>query len=128
MPLARFDTRCVASASAAALIAWACPTQAGAPRYHDGLYLRLGGGLGHLSSSAESETVLGNPVEANVTTLAVLGELGLGGTVADGDHQVQVHVTEFVRGLAAVCRDVDPQLGHRAYRKRMDIAGRPGAR
>ena len=84
MPLARFDTRYVASASAAALIAWACPTQAGAPRYHDGLYLRIGGGLGHLSSSAESEAVLGNPVEANVTTLAVLGELGLGGTVADG--------------------------------------------
>ncbi|MBN1605965.1 MAG: hypothetical protein JW940_05000 [Polyangiaceae bacterium] len=82
--VARYNTRWVASAFAALLFAWASPARAGAPRYHDGLYLRLGGGLGHLSSSAESEAVLGNPVEANVTALSLLGELALGATVSDG--------------------------------------------
>jgi hypothetical protein len=84
MALARFYTGFVAAAFAAALIAWTCPAQAGAPHYHDGLYLRLGVGLGYFSSSAESEAVLGNRVEASITTPAVLGELGIGGAVADG--------------------------------------------
>jgi hypothetical protein len=56
-----------------------------ADHLHDGFYLRLGGGIGFVSDSFESEAVpLLGDIEGTITGGAAVGELAIGGAVAPG--------------------------------------------
>jgi hypothetical protein len=60
--------------------------QAAQPRVHDGLYLRLGAGLGYLSDSAHSDAlpVFGGEIDGTLTGYGPAGELALGGALSPG--------------------------------------------
>jgi hypothetical protein len=69
----------------AAVATWTETAGADGVRSHDGLYVRLGGGLGYLSDAAESENrpVLGR-VEGTIAGVAGVTELAVGGSPTPG--------------------------------------------
>jgi hypothetical protein len=61
------------------------PAWAAAPKQHDGLYVRIGGGLGYVSDSFESEDLpLLGTVEGTITGLAIPFEFAAGTSIKPG--------------------------------------------
>src|SRR6188474_2336923 len=69
-----------------ALLFAASPALGQSARTHDGFYLRLGGGLGYVADSVESEDLpfVGGTIEASLTGGAFATDVALGGAVAPG--------------------------------------------
>lgn len=57
---------------------------AGEPRVHDGLHLRLGGGIGHFSADAETSDIWGSAAEGTITSTTLALELAVGGSLGGG--------------------------------------------